>query len=441
MHAQHTVTGLTADTTMRRRAAGDSLTGLPDRRVLDRWPIELIGRAATSVRAVLWIDIDGLTEVNDLAGYPAGDELLVQFAARLQECLHRPGDMLVRLGGDEFALGLTAASADIAAGIGERIVQIAAEPFLIDGQTIDVTACVGLGLAGSFGTDEPEAPIGLLLSLSCAAMRQAKASGRGRLSTLTDTDPAAAALVERGDICRRIKPALAAGQFELHYQPLFEIATGQLREVEALLRWNDAELGRLFPASFIPVAEHTGQIVALGRWALREACLQAHRWQAAGTPRTVAVNLSPLQLTDPNLVGDVQDALAAAGLAADALRLEITESEAIRDFQGTSCRLSELRGLGVHLSLDDFGTGYSSLAMLRELPVDTIKIDRSFVQRLDQPANHADTVLVGAVIDTAHAFGLDVVAEGVERAGQLAALTQMGCDLVQGFLLGHPQPT
>jgi len=417
-------------------AFSDSLTGLPDRRVLDRWPVDPIGRGASSIRAVLWVDIDALSGVNDVAGYAVGDALLVQFAARLHQCL-RPGDVLVRLGGDEFALGLSDVSVETATAIGERIVQLAGEPFRIGTQTVNVTASVGLGMSGQRQT---EAPIGLLLSLSCAAMREAKASGRGRLYCLSGTSLAAAGLVERGDIGRRIKPALATGQFELHYQPLFDVATGQVNEVEALMRWNDTELGPLLPASFIPVAEHTGQIIPLGRWALREACQQAHRWQLAGTPRAVAVNLSPVQLTDVELVGDIQAALVAAELAADWLRLEITEAEAIRDFQGTTRRLTQLRDLGIHLSLDDFGTGYSSLAMLRELPVDTIKIDRSFVQRLDQPESRADTVLVRAVIDTAHAFGLTVVAEGVEHTGQMAALAQMGCYRVQGFLLGCPEP-
>ena len=423
------------------RQRRDPLTGLPDRRVLDHWPTPGMDvPPAGALRAVLWINVDGLTEVNDVAGFEIGDELLVQFTSRLLRCV-RAGDVLVRIGGDEFALALAGNNAKTAAAVGQRIVHAAAEPFLIRGESITVGASVGLGLADGRRAAQSGAPaVGQLLTLSCAAMRQAKDLGRGRLSRLLDTDPAADAVAERGYVGRRIRPALAEGRFDLHYQPLFQVTTGELAEVEALLRWNDAELGPVSPARFIPIAEHTGQIIPLGRWALREACRQARHWQDTGCQRTVAVNLSPLQLADPRLVCDVEDALADNGLSADVLRLEITESEAIRDFEGTTCRLSQLRDLGVHLSLDDFGTGYSSLAMLRQLPVDTIKIDRSFVSRLDRPACHADSVLVGAVIDTAHAFGLKVVAEGVERPTQMIALADMGCDLVQGFLLGRPEP-
>jgi len=416
----------------------DGLTALADRRALDRRRPRPAADAVPS--AILCVDIDGFHDVNEVVGYAVGDGVLVEFARRLKQCI-RARDLLVRLGADEFGIYVRAAEERVVHQIAERIMVEAERPFHVGGNVVYLGACIGIAMGTDVSPDESLSVMDGLLRHATAALRLAKREGRGRIRRLTDPNgqevdgPAATAA-----IARRIRPALLAGDFSLHYQQLFDIATMQCNEVEALLRWTDPELGPVAPSRFIPIAEHSAQIVALGRWALHQACEQAHEWLEAGAPRMVGVNVSAYQLTDPQLVTDVAEALDRTGVPADLLRLEITESAAVSDICGTVGRLNQLRTLGVHLSLDDFGTGYSSLAMLRQLPITTLKIDRSFVDRLDGPNNYPDAVLIEAVIATAHAYGLTVVAEGIERPAELALLRNMGCDTAQGFLLHRPQP-
>jgi diguanylate cyclase (GGDEF)-like protein len=416
----------------------DGLTALPDRRALDRQRPRAAVDSAPS--AILCVDLDGFHDVNEVVGYAVGDGVLVEFARRLKQCI-RAKDVLVRLGADEFGIYIRAADERQVHQIAERTMVEAERPFHVAGNVVHLGACIGIAMSTDVTPDESLSTMDSLLRHATAALRLAKHEGRGRIRRLTDPTgeevdgPAATAA-----IARRIRPALLAGDFSLHYQQLLDIPTMQCHEVEALMRWTDPELGPVGPNRFIPIAEHSAQIVALGRWALYEACEQAKRWLDDGAPRTVGVNVSAYQLTDPQLVADVDEALDLTGVPADMLRMEITESAAVSDICGTVGRLNQLRTLGVHLSLDDFGTGYSSLAMLRQLPISTLKVDRSFVDRLDSPNNYPDAVLIEAVIATAHAYGLTVVAEGIERPAQLALLRNMGCDTAQGFLLHRPQP-
>jgi diguanylate cyclase (GGDEF)-like protein len=420
-------------------ATHDPLTNLPNRRVLEQVGKHLFGNRTSSGVALLYVDLDRFKDVNDLLGHRAGDAVLVEFARRLRQCT-REDDLIVRLGGDEFAVLLRDATPVIAHAAAERIVLNAAAPFVIDGRIVTLGASVGVAFPDHATEERSLSAIDVLIRDSDSAMYQAKRSGRSVVGTTElpalDTGRGTSA----GAIGRRIRPALDAGLFELHYQPIIDIATGRTVEMEALLRWDDTELGPLTPAEFIPVAERSGLIIELGRWVIRTACAQGRHWSDTGSPRSVAVNLSPLQLMDPELVSYVRTVLSETGFPAGLLRFEITESEAIRDVTATTSRLRELRTLGVQLSLDDFGTGYSSLAMLRQLPIDTIKIDRSFVDRIDRDGDDvaSDTALVRLVIETARMFGFSVVAEGVERRAQLDQLTEMGCASAQGFLFGRP---
>ena len=266
-------------------------------------------------------------------------------------------------------------------------------------------------------------------------MTRAKVSGRGRAELY---DPAADRPVDRLSLTRRLRQALATEAFTLHWQPIHRLSDGALVGAEALVRWQD-EGGRMVPPDeFIPYAETVGLIVPIGSAVLDAAAWQAARWQRDGTPVPVSVNLSPHQVVGTDLVADVRAALDRHGVAPSLLRLELTETAAVTDYAVTRQRLAALRELGVRLSLDDFGTGYSSLRLLRDLAVDDVKVDRSFVQGLDR--NGADAAMVRLVVETAHAMGLTVTAEGVERPGQLTALVGLGCDAVQGFLLGSPVP-
>jgi diguanylate cyclase (GGDEF)-like protein len=422
-------------------ASHDPLTNLPNRRVLEQAGRQLIASGETTQVALLYVDLDRFKNVNDVLGHRAGDAVLVEFAHRLRQCT-RDEDLVVRLGGDEFAVLLTHTTPVSAHAAAERIVLNAAAPFVVDDRLVSLTASVGLAFLDGDVPDRTLGMIDVLIRHADAAMYKAKRSGSGVMQLVSAATPQLEPGNSPAAIARRVLPAMAAGLFQLHYQPIIDLATGATVEMEALLRWDDAELGRLTPAEFIPVVEQSGHIIEIGRWVIIAACEQARLWVDAGQPCSVAVNLSPLQLLDPELVPYVAATLSATDLPAHLLRFEVTESEAIRDISATTSRLKELRDLGVHLSLDDFGTGYSSLAMLRQLPVDTIKIDRSFIDRIDRDSDDAesDTALVRLVIETARVFGLSVVAEGVERESQLSQLSDMGCGAAQGFLLGRPEP-
>ncbi|GAC1610305.1 MAG: hypothetical protein NVS3B26_16330 [Mycobacteriales bacterium] len=421
-------------------ALRDPLTGLPNRLAIEHQAGRLLSGLTTGERlpALLYVDLDHFKAVNDSLGHRAGDQVLVEVAQRLTSAV-RPGDLVARLGGDEFAVLLNDISAVEAQAIAERIILLAAAPFVVHEAPVYIGASVGIALAGDATAESTLSGLEVLLRHADAAMYRAKETGRGRVHRLAPGEPHRDP-TRRAAIARRLSAALAENALTLHYQPKVNLRDGRVSEVEALARWTDAELGEVKPVEFIPVAEASGQIAALGLWVLRTACDQAQAWRQTGLDLTVGVNLSPLQLSAPDLVGQVEAVLRNSGLPASRLRLEVTESAAVQDLQATVSVLSALREMGIRISLDDFGTGYSSLAMLRDLPLNGVKIDRSFVAGLEASGGGRDGGLVKVVVEAAHSLGLTVIAEGVETAEQLQAVTALGCDAAQGFLLGRPMP-
>jgi len=425
------------------QAVHDPLTGLPNRSLLsqtirerlpgpDRW---------TAGPALLYVDLDGFKAVNDDRGHDVGDAVLVEYAQRLRDAV-RPGDVVARLGGDEFAVLLTDdVSDEHAMAIAERLVLVAAAPFVVGGAVVSVGASVGIARADA-GAEQRLDTVETLLRSADTAMYRAKRLGRGRVERCSEDDGSGRPLPGRGGgaLERRLRTALSRGALHLVYQGKYELRTGRLLEHEALARWDDRS-GSVSPAVFIPVAEQSGLIHPLGHWALEAACTDAAGWvgEDGGAAPVVAVNVSPQQLADPTFVADVSAVLDRTGLDPSRLSLEITETSAIADLDATCSQLGHLRGLGVQVALDDFGTGHASLTLLRALPLDWVKVDRSFVEEVAE--DPAGAVLVRLVIEAAHSLGVRVCAEGVERPEQLAQLTAMGCDAVQGFLLSVPSRT
>ena len=386
--------------------------------------------------AVLYVDLDGFKQVNDTLGHRVGDDLLVEFASRLVASV-RPGDVVGRLGGDEFAVLLTEVSDVEAMAIADRIVLVSMAPFVIDDQTVHLSASVGVALGQDVRAESVLTPLDVLLRHADSAMLHAKQAGKGRTERL-DQPEQAALPARRAAIRRRLRIALEEATLELHYQPKLDLSTDAVTSVEALVRWTDAELGSVSPVEFIPVAEQSGQILELGRWVLRAACAQAKAWQDEGRAWAVAVNVSPVELADPHLAEHVLAEIAARDLPPHLLQVEVTESCAVADLEHAGKQLTALQDAGVHVHLDDFGTGYSSLAILRHLPVTTLKVDQSIIGRID--AHPADAQLLAGVIGAAHTLGMRVVAEGVERESQLTRLRELGCDSAQGYLICRPTP-
>ncbi|MFN2538146.1 MAG: putative bifunctional diguanylate cyclase/phosphodiesterase [Mycobacteriales bacterium] len=409
----------------------DGLTGLPNRvALLDTLEKTLQSKGGRGT-AVLFIDLDNFKDANDAFGHHVGDELLIALSRRLGRQL-RYGDALARLGGDEFAIVLTDLhTKEEAKATGERILACLQEAISVG--DIRLTAFASLGLAFAEGDATPAD----LLRNADLAMYEAKRSGGSRMCEYRPVLHAAA--LRRTELEVELRTALQHQQFVLHYQPIIDLASQRLVGTEALIRWQHPSRGLLPPSEFITAAEESGLIVALGAWVIRTACLQTAAWQQQDADHlrlTVAVNLSPRQLTDRTLVATVAEALRDSGLAASSLCLEITEGSVIKDFEQTMPVLNALRALGVSLALDDFGTGYSSLSYLKQLPVNTVKIDRSFVNDLGQDTPNSQIVL--AIIDLAHALGMSVTAEGTETCSQLETLRTMGSDHAQGYLLGRP---
>ena len=430
------------------QALHDPLTGLPNRlHLLER--IRTLADDGTPA-TLCYVDLDRFKDVNDHLGHRAGDAVLVAFAARLRE-VTRADDVLVRLGGDEFAVLSDVRGDEATAALADRIVLAAAAPFVVPG-TGGTEHVVSLGASvGVAATDPVTTPPDALLAHADLAMYRAKSLGRGRVAGFesglledpADSDGSRA----RHHMERRLRQAVDAALhvgvgsgLHLHYQPLADLPSGRITGVEALARWDDDELGRVGPDVFIPLAERGGLVVDLGRWVLRTACTEAASWPTgpSGVPPTVSVNVSAVQLAEAGFVRDVVEALADSGLAAERLCLEITETAAITDLGTTAGRLRELQDLGVRLALDDFGAGHSSLTLLRRLPVHTVKIDRSFVERITEDT--ADAVLVRLVVEAAHSLGRRVLAEGVETPEQARQLVSLGADAAQGWLFGRPQP-
>lgn len=416
-----------------RLAGHDPLTGLLNRRLL----LERLERAVARARrtggtlGLLFIDLDRFKTVNDALGHGAGDGLLAEIARRLRARI-RTTDTAARLGGDEFVVLLEPLrSATDAGRVAREIVAAIAHPIALDGRELVVSASVGIA---TFPADA-EGPVELL-SRADAAMYRAKSEGGGQLAFWGPAMHKAA--LERLELDRDLRRALRRGELVLHYQPTVELDSGRIVGAEALLRWHHPSRGLLPPGRFVGLAEETGLIVPIGGWILDTACVQAMAWAGAGGPASVAVNVSPRQFRRADLVTTVRNALARSGLLPDRLVLELTESSLLEDVDAAAATLAALKAIGVRIALDDFGTGYASLAYLNRLPLDLVKIDRSFVQRIGH--SFRDEAIVRAIHGLAHTLGLEVVAEGVEEPAQLAFLRSCGCRHAQGFLFGRPAP-
>jgi diguanylate cyclase (GGDEF)-like protein/PAS domain S-box-containing protein len=418
---------------LRQLAHSDPLTGLANRVLLTDRIDAAVSRPTrgASQLALLLLDLDGFKAVNDSFGHATGDELLVAVAGRLASCL-RSDDVAARLGGDEFAVLLETRDDEEAVRVAERVLATLSAPYSLSrGQTV-VTASIGVAYATTDRSTQD------LLRDADVAMYMAKAEGKNRMVVF---QPAMQERVAaRLQLETELRRAVELGQFVLHYQPIVNLETARIVGVEALVRWMHPERGLLLPAEFISVAEDTGLIVPLGAWVLTQACAQAAEWQSEDANRllSIAINLSPRQLKDPQLLDVVSTALAAAGLSPNALTIEITEELLIDDDALTRMRLVQLRGLGIRVAVDDFGTGYSSLAYLREFPLDVLKVDRSFVSPLAEDTRAAS--LVRSIIELANALDMDTVAEGVETAEQARLLTEFGCRVAQGYFFAEPQP-
>jgi diguanylate cyclase (GGDEF)-like protein/PAS domain S-box-containing protein len=410
----------------------DALTGLASRALFRERVLDALDRDATGAGvAILLLDLDGFKEVNDSLGHAAGDALLVQIAARLRSAV-REGDTVARFGGDEFGVvvesGTARADAEI---IAERIGAALQEPVRVGERELHVAASIGLACGADAGD------IDQLLRNADLAMYRAKAAGGAGLAAY---DPGMlAGLVQRLELEADLRLALERSELTLHYQPTVELRTGAIVGFEALVRWHHPTRGMVSPLDFIGIAETTGLIVPLGRWVLTEACRQAVAWGAGSTRRLkMAVNVSVRQFEHGDLSAMVAEVLAETGMSVDQLCLEMTESVLLTDTDENLTQLQRLKALGVTLAMDDFGTGYSSLAYLRRYPMDILKIDRSFVERLG--GDREDEALVRTIVRLGTSLGMTTVAEGIEDAGQLATLRDLGCDLAQGFFLSRPLP-
>jgi diguanylate cyclase (GGDEF)-like protein/PAS domain S-box-containing protein len=424
-----------AEDALTHQVLHDDLTGLPNRLLLlDRLEHALVKLVRhPSMLGLLFIDVDRFKVPNDSLGHSVGDQILVAIASRLQATL-RPGDTLARFGGDEFAIlceDLT--SERDALAIAARIGATMVEPLNWGGGELIISVSTGIAL-----TESPYTSAESLLRDADAAMYRAKEEGRARSAVFAE--PMRAKAVNRLDTEVSLRRALLEDQLEVHYQPLVELPGGKIVGSEALVRWQHPTRGLVAPDEFISIAEETGLIVPLGAGVLREAAQQTKTWQQRPgfSELTVAVNLSAVQLKQSDLADMVEAVLRETGLAPSTLEFEITESVLMHDASQATRILESLKALGVRLSVDDFGTGYSSLSYLKRFPIDTVKIDRSFVDGLGQ--DPADSAIVAAIVGVANALNLETIAEGVETPLQLRELIDLGCTYAQGYLFARPQP-
>lgn len=435
------------DVTERRKAEAqvtflayhDRLTGLPNRALLEEQLTRDLTRARRSGApvALLYFDLDNFKLVNDSLGHTAGDAVLRETAQRVSE-LTRTGDVLARQGGDEFLLLLDCTSSGaesddprvIAQLAGDRVAAALERPFEISGAEFHVGASIGVALFPEHG-DDPET----LFKCADAAMYQAKRAGGGTVAFYEQTSTDAR---HRLSLTSRLRRAIEEGELRLHYQPILRVADGTLDAVEALVRWEDPVAGLIPPGSFIPVAEETGLIDGIGAWVVDALCAQAAEWAAEDFAPRLCFNLSPRQLRRPDLVASIADTIASYGLDTGQFCAELTETAVMSDQRRHRSLLGELHEAGLTIAIDDFGAGHSSLGRLRDLPVQVLKVDRSFLERV--PDDAGSSAMVAAVLELAKALGMTTVVEGVEDQAQLDFLRAHDCPLVQGFLLGRPVP-
>lgn len=414
------------------QAYHDALTGLPNRLLFrDRLTVALAhAKRQQSPVAVMFLDLDRFKIVNDTLGHSLGDELLRAVAARLRAVL-REGDTIARMGGDEFTILLTdLAGPTDAAKIAQKLLDTVGHPLRVEGHELYMTTSIGIALFPNDG-DTAEA----LLKNADGAMYRAKEAGRNSYQLCTPAMNSRAA--ERLSVENALRRALERRELVLHYQPFFRLQSRKITGMEALLRWNRPASGLVPPSTFIDIAEETRMIMPIGEWVLREACRQAKAWQGGGYPEArMAVNLSPRQFQQSDLIEVIADALSVSGLDPQFLELEITESTAMLNTERSIATLTELRQMGVRIALDDFGTGHSSLSYLRRFPIDRVKIDREFVQEIEN--SRSTRAIVSGVLAMAHGLGLAVTAEGVEKEAQAQFLADQGCEEVQGFLFARP---
>ncbi len=413
-----------------RQALEDELTGLPNRASLTEQLEATLARRRRggSDSAVLFIDLDGFKRVNDSLGHAAGDELLVRTAERIRGSI-RTGDVVGRLGGDEFVvLCPDVEGIEVAVGVARRIAAQLESPYHIGSQDATISASIGIALAVPGVTGEE------MLRRADIAMYEAKTGGRAQLAVFDDQ--MRLRIDGRLALENALRNALTADELRLHYQPVVRLSDFRLLGFEALVRWQRPGFAMVPPNDFIPIAEQSRLITAIDAWVVKEACRAASGWPGGGV--SVAVNLSARDLEDDGMLNAVSQALHRSRLSPHRLVVELTETMLMADSAQMHVTLGRIQALGVHLAIDDFGTGYSSLSYLRHLSAGSLKIDQSFVSAVDEDRG-ADAI-IGAVITMAHALGLHVVAEGVERPSQAARLRQLGCDAAQGYFFARPAP-
>ena len=416
---------------LHRQAYHDALTDLPNRALFSEEVAAALDRESSGTPAVLFLDLDDFKTINDSLGHHAGDELLIAVAGRVRNAI-RLGDLPARLGGDEFAVLASIHAEGEAEATAERLVAALEAPFTIAGREMSVHASVGIATGVPRVTTVDE-----ILRNADTAMYSAKQGGKGRFATYEP--PMHHRVRRRQDLISGLERAVARGEIEVHYQPIVDLASGRVAAVEALARWDRPAHGMLAPNVFIPLADEVGLMVDIGRAVMREACRQVASWRASFAEfddLRVTVNLAPTELVGRLLADEVAAVLEETGLPADRLVLEITESGVMRNPEDVLETMRRVQELGVSLALDDFGTGHSSLALLREFPIDTLKIAREFVTGI--PESHVDTAFVDTIVRLAHSLGHDVVVEGVETELQAKAVVELGCEYGQGYHFGAP---
>jgi diguanylate cyclase (GGDEF)-like protein/PAS domain S-box-containing protein len=420
---------------VRRQAVTDNLTGLNNRsgfKASLKMALERTRRRGGSL-ALMFIDLDHFQRINDTLGHAVGDQLLLAVAERLRECV-RSYDVVSRIAGDEFAVILDELDDSAsAAPVARKILDALGKPFLLDGE-MQITVGASIGIACF---PECSGDVDMLMQAAGVAMYQAKSDGRNIYHFYVPEMNARAR--QRLMLEQALRMAVSDDEFRLHYQPQVEIGSGRVVGFEALLRWDHQHIGRVAPSTFVPMLEETGLIIPMGQWVFSTGCRQRHDWDGMlSADCSVSVNLSPRQFADKNLVPQIRQVLERNGLPPHQLEIELTESMLVADTDRTQSVLRALKDLGLKLSVDDFGTGYSSLAYLKRFALDALKIDKQFIDNLT--CSHKDAAIARSIIQLAHNLGLQVIAEGVETAAQVAVLRQLDCDVVQGFYFGRPMP-